>query len=737
MLYPWLTLSILFAAGAAVAPPAIFALVGVALAALLFARRPTLGLPALAVAAGLLVGGADARWAAAAPAMPPTPFIGQITDVQLRGQRLAVLVAPDGAPAWRARVWLDRRPAGLAPGAQVRVEGRLRRLDPADNPGGFDAAAHGARDRVRWQVRGTVRLLTPASTLHRLPTQAREGARAHLTALQHPFGAGVLAGLLLGDRSAVPPEAAAALQATGAAHLMAVSGLHVGGLAALVFALIAAVARRFEAVRPHRWAALVALPAALLFVALAQFPLSACRAGLMVGGWLLGHLLGRRPQGLELLGVAALAVFALRPGALHDVGFQLSFGAVAALLLLPKHHSRLVGAVAVTLLAAAATAPLQAWHFGTAAPLSPVANLVLTPLAALVVVPLGLLGLVLAPLWSGPLALAAMLAELLVALAEGLADLGGGLQIVGAYTAPAFAAPIVVWLGWRLARLRPALLIATAGLVATVLMRPTGVTIDFIAVGQGDAVLLRSPAGAVLVDAGPDPRARALIGYLRHEGVRRLEHVLISHRHPDHYLGVLGLLDALPIGAVWDHGLPDGVAPWRRLVRRLHTRQIPVGPPSEPLQVGALHLQIVTPAPDPALAENDRSLVARVRGPAGAVLLTGDVEGPGEARLLAAGFEPVEVLKAPHHGSKTSSSPGLIAAACPQAAVFNVGRHNRYGFPHAPVRARYAAAHIPTWRTDLDGRIRVRLEQKPVTIEALRRPSRALKPVVCEARKGP
>ncbi len=726
---PWITLALCLSLGVCLAPPTAIAAT-VAGLALLLARRPGVALPIAAVAAGAWAGGATARWTAAQPPRPPAPLTGTVTDVRLVGERVAVQVAPDDQPAWQVVVWQGFRPRGLASGARVRVRGPLTPLPPADNPGNLDAAAYAAGAWVAWRGRGPVTLLAAAPARAEATVAARVQARRRLAHLAHPFGGAVLTGLLLGDRAAVPPAAVEALAATGAGHLLAVSGLHVGGLAAVLFALCWRISRRLGAIRPDRWAAWLALPAVPAFVLLAQAPLSARRAGWMVAGLLVARAWGRRPAGIELLGLAALVVLADRPQAVTEPGFQLSFGAVGALLLAPSGGGRLRQALIATTVAWLATAPIQAWHFGTAAPLAPLANLVLTPLAATLVVPLGLLGLLLSGWTTAPLEVAAVAAEALVALAEGFAT-WADLQIVGAHAAPALAAPIVAAGLWsaglpRLARWGP------VGLALwSAWLWPAGVTVDFVAVGQGDATVVRAGGQTLLVDAGPDRAARALLGYLRHEGVRRIDTVVLSHRHPDHYGGLVGVAAALPIGEVIDHGVPDAGGPWGRLAGELVRHGVPVRrPPPGGWRLGDAHVAVLAADPPAGLAENDRSLVLRVAGPAGSVLLTGDVEGPGEARL-AGRVPPSTVLKAPHHGSNTSSGPRLLADACPAAVVFPVGRHNRYGFPHPAVLARYAARAIPGWRTDLDGRVRVRLHDAAPTIEAMRRARQPLAPRGC------
>lgn len=690
--------------------------------------RPGPPLVLAAAAAGALAGSAEARWDAATPPAPPaTPLWGRVEAVDLSGARITLRIAPDLHPAHRVHLDIEHRPPGLAPGARVRAVGRLRPLYPADEPGGWDARAHGRADHVAWRGRGAVDLLAPASTLAELPLRAREAARGHLDRSARPYGAAVLGGLLLGDRASVPAGALAALQSTGTGHLLAVSGLHVGGLAAVVAALALAVARRFGALDPARWAALAAAPAALGFVTLAQFPLSACRAGLMVGLYLAGRALGRRPDAVVLLAWAAVVLLATRPSAGTSAGFQLSFGAVGALLIFGGRRG-LRGAAITAVVAAAATAPIEAWHFGTIAPAAPLANLVLCPLAALVLVPLGLAGLLLAPLTGLPLDLAAAGAEALVAVAEAIAE-GCPAWIVGRHGAPAVAAFGVLLAALRGGRWALGGVGAAGLLAASVALAPRGATVDFLPVGQGDAVLVRSAGRAMLVDAGPDPDGFRLLGALRRAGVRRLDAAFVTHGHPDHFAGLDALAGALPIAAVWTNGRPGGLS-WRRTAGRLRRHGVPlrVARPGR-FSLGALRVDVLTVGGE-GPNENDASITLRVSAPGGgSALLTGDIEAAGEARLLAGDPAPVSVLKAPHHGSRTSSGRALLARLCPTAAVFTVGRDNQHRLPHPAVLARYRRAGIARYRTDVDGRITVRLDRP--AIGAHRRPTMTLPPAGC------
>jgi len=259
-------------------------------------------------------------------------------------------------------------------------------------------------------------------------------------------------------------------------------------------------------------------------------------------------------------------------------------------------------------------------------------------------------------------------------------------------------------------------------------------------VGQGDAALVDLPSGeALLIDAGGlvgsavDPGERVVAPLLRARRRGALAAVIVSHPHPDHFMGLRAALDGVDVGEVWDTGearvtapsapnSPYGARAYAAVLAELEARGARVRRPDTLCgthQLGGAEITVL--APCPAFAEdrgtNDNSLVLRVRFGDRAVLFVGDAEHAEEGLVLEQAATPVargslraDVLKVGHHGSRTSSSDALLDAVAPRLAVASCGVRNRYGHPHPVTTERFRARAIPLFRTDCLGTVEVRTD---------------------------
>lgn len=662
----------------------------------------------------------------------------------------------DGEPT-RLRVSLRPAsgavPAGAQAGARVLVRARLRSFDarPA-NPGERSTAEHLERLGLRCAGRFDPRELAVVSTPSRWRAEL-DAERARLAVLARalaptPDAAALFLALSAGERAAVAPALEEAFALSGLAHVLSVSGLHVAAFAACVFWLTRRLAVRSlpqltRTLEPRRLAVPLAGAATWLYVVFTGAAPPAVRSALMVSAMLLGVLTAKRSATPGALALAACALAVVDPAACADLSVQLSFVSVLGLVLLGPALRALVPlpAVPVTVhgvrrawwlgreavlqgacasaAATLATAPLLALAFHRLGLAGVLSNAVCLPLCSALSVVAAFAALVSAgaPAFAVPLvALGTQLSSWLIAAARGFAQLpGAGLTV----PSPGGLAMAAWWAGllgfavlrgrWRLTALLtlPALAL-TAG--PAVLRERARLEVTFLSVGHGDAIVVSSLGHHALVDGGGIPHGadvgrRVVLPFLQQHGIDRLELAALTHPHPDHALGLASTLAAVPTARLWlPRGASDG--PLVRAVvdaaKGAEVARVERG--AAPLALGEATFRVLGPPVDRELleGENDRSLVLSLTHGEVTFLLTGDLEAPGE-EALATG--PVTVLKAPHHGSRTSSTPALLAAARPRHVVFCVGRRNRFGFPHGEVVDRYRALGAACHRTDLDGAV--------------------------------
>jgi competence protein ComEC len=660
-------------------------------------------------------------------------------------------VAPGPPPPPRVRVLGQPTPPGVAafeaavPGERVRVRLRLRPPRGLRNPGAPDRERRARREGI-----GAVgRLVDPA--LHaRIPERnARgllglwQGARARLgrrLARAGPGGA-LLRALALGDRSDLPEAAREAFARLGIAHLLAVSGLHLGLLASLVYGGVRLGPGRLAwlaARRDTRVVALVAgVVAAAAYAVLAGWGVPVRRALIFLLALLLG--LTRQRPGLRLqpLALAALLILAWEPEALFAPGAQLSFAACAALALAaprdPLAPARL-DMLRVSASALAATAPLAALLLGSQAPFALLVNLLAIPWTGWVLLPASLAATAAAAAGEGPatgllLAASERLAAGTLAAAGLLAEhLPGG---VGR------AAPAWPWLAaagllaaGALVAQRTATRVGLSAAIGGLLwlapparLAPEPPRAVFLDVGQGDATLVQGRRATLLVDAGvavpggPDLGRSAVVPALLALGVTHLDLLLATHTDLDHRGGIPAVLEAFPVSALWvprGARAEPGFAALREAARvhAVPIREHGAGDPTH--RLGDLAITpLWPPAATAAISSNDRSLVVRIEVAGHRLLLPGDVEAAAEAGLLAnAAHLRADVLKLPHHGSRSSSTQQFLLEIDAAVAVASAPCAGRFAMPDARMLARARAAQLSVWWTGRDGAVLVGLGER-------------------------
>ncbi|HEX3735180.1 MAG TPA: ComEC/Rec2 family competence protein [Solirubrobacterales bacterium] len=573
-------------------------------------------------------------------------------------------------------------------------------------------------------------------------------------------------GFVLGEDEGIDARTTEDFRRSGLSHLLAVSGENVTLLALLATALFGAFGI------PLRERLLWIIGLIAVYVPLAGAGPSIQRAAVMGAAGLLATLAGRRSSRLFALALALGVTLAVDPGVAADVGWQLSFAAVVGIFLLAAPIRTAIAArigsrgwrralaegAAVTIAATLATAPLIAFHFETLSTTTLFANLAAMPAVAPAMW-LGMASAAASQIPGAPVeALNGLNALLLGYIAQvaswcgrpGWAEIGVRLDtagLVGSYLGLAASVLLAFRIaGWRrlaAARSRAAAptrpprrprrlhplqiaLCALAALVfAAVLLSPgggasaagptSGLRVEVLDVGQGDAILLQpADAPAVLVDGGPP--GDDLAAKLNDAGVERLGAAIVTHDQSDHAAGIEELLGRLPIARLV----------YARLGREALAQARAAG--AEPLQVaqggelrsGGLDLEVLWPPPqllaEPAMGAdpNLQALVLLARWHDFSMLLTADAEA--EAVPLDPG--PVDVLKVAHHGSDDAGLASLLDRTRPRLAVISVGAGNSYGHPAAATLATLAAHGVRTLRTDLDGTVTVEVHPGSIAVDS-------------------
>jgi competence protein ComEC len=536
--------------------------------------------------------------------------------------------------------------------------------------------------------------------------------------------AALLRGMALGDDAGLPDRVRDEFRASGLSHLVAASGQNVMLLAALVLALCAVAGLGLHA----RLALVLAMIA--IYVPLAGAGPSIQRAGVMGAATVVAVLASRPAARWHALLLAAAVTLTLNPRAIEDVGWQLSFAAVVAILLmatrlrdgLANHGlpSGLAEATALTGAATLGTAPLIAAHFGQASLVSLPANVAAAPAVA----PTMWLGMAAAaigqvsPVLAAPFtALAGFPAAYVMWVAHVASGVPGAQATVPVAMVGVACLLAMLAIAGRRARPLAAAALAAAIAIAVVVPRsqagaattPAGLRITFLDVGQGDATLIQRREAAILFDTGPPDGP--ILARLRRAGVRRLDLLAVTHAQDDHDGGAAAVLRSMPVGIVLDgrDGVRDGAG--ARMAAEARRRRIRLVVPraGQTLQVGGVTIRVLWPEAAPALREpgadpNQRAIVAEAAADSVRVLLTADAESDVLGHL---DLEPVDLLKVSHHGSADPGLPAVLARLRPRLAAIEVGRNNRYGHPAASTVRALASAGAALVRTDRDGSIRV------------------------------
>jgi len=715
---------------------------------------------------------------------PPEEFHGR-TQLRIRAQK--VIHSNQHFPVeGRLLIFSKGEHAPLHMGDRLRFRCKLHCPHGFHNPGGFSYERYLSFQRIE-----AIGFLTAETawvkigegskySLFHMIERMRNHIRNFLAKETHPLSSGIFKALVLGERGDIPEEITEQFTVAGIAHLLAISGDHLGIVALLSFSLFLWILKRSEflllTISVRKWAAGLTIPFILLYTFIAGGGISVIRATIMVITFFLSILFSRERNLLHTLVLAAFLILLCSPPSLFDVSFQLSFLAVLFILymvprlfrswneeeILPSKETSwrwrlwayLKISLVVTAVAILGTAPFVAFHFNRISLIGFLTNLLFVPWVGFVIVPLSLVASLLSFFFYPLAALLIQMNDFMTMILLKAVALSASLPYASLFVSTPTAFEIILFYLLLLMtvhlrkgkRVRYLFLGCCIALVLNFAFWNARewfqkkLTVTFIDVGQGDSILIEFPKGVrMLMDGGGLREDRFDIGknviapLLWKKKIRKIDILALTHPDPDHLKGLNFIASHFSIGQFWDNGVRSDSESYIRLEETLFRKKVKrwsLNDQTPPQMIHGVELSILNPpvmkvpprtSQNPALV-NNQSLVMKIQFDQIAILLTGDIEQEAEYWMMRKGF-PVkaDLLKIPHHGSASSSTRAFLEMVKPSYAILSAGERNIGRLPHPEVLRRYERLGTKVFRTDRHGAVTVITDGERIEIETFLR----------------
>lgn len=625
----------------------------------------------------------------------------------------------------------------ISAGQQWRFYVKLKRPHGMLNPGGFDyekwlyAQGVGATGYIRQTHKA--KLLATSSDWFTVSLWRQ----SYLTLLSKQAisreGMALIKALTLGDKSAISSQQWSVLSKTGTNHLMAISGLHIGLLAGMVYWLVFKSWLRFPSMRysAPQIAAIISLMAAFFYAAMAGFAIPTQRALIMLAVLSVTILLRRNVRVLNVLASAFLLVILLNPLAVLSVGFYLSFLAVFYIIYAFSsrlgRETRYITSLKIHWVVALGLLPSLLLFFQQVSIISPIANMLAVPIVSFIVVPVSLLAVFLLPFLPDVSGL------LLAGVDTVLHYLWQFLiQLVALPDSSLILPQPKLWC-LLLAFFGVLLLLAPRGIPARYLglflllplffpkiekPKQGEVYFTLLDVGQGLSVVVETARHYLVFDTGArfsdkfDMGKNVVLPFLYYRQVSALDKLIVSHADNDHIGGARAILSKLPTNQVLS-SVPNKLSDFSAIACQ----------EGQNWQWDSVNFQLLSPTKNEFNNENDNSCVLKVDSPYGSFLLTGDIEWAAEQALVKKYRLELksDILVAAHHGSKTSSSLSFLKAVSPRVILIPAGAPNRFGFPHMQVLKRYQTIQADYFISGEQGALFAEFRKDNLTVQGYRK----------------
>ncbi len=670
--------------------------------------------------------------------------------------------------------------AGHQPGDELIIRCTLSRPYTFGNPGGFNYPAFLQTKGI--VLTGYIRspfyihsISKEQSLLHSLryfPERVRCTIRDFIDK-QFPNKSGaVYKALLIGDRSGLSKERLETFKASGIMHIFAISGLHLSLVATILFICLFFLLKRSTTlllrVIVKKMALLATIPFLVLYAMLAGNQLPVLRSLLMVLVVIISFCVQRAKSPFTVLFFAALILLILNPLSLFTVSFQLSFVAVASILLIlqklrplyegnTQDNSRIekyfqkskkwvLTAMLISCGAIIGTAPLMLYYFNRVSTVGPLANLIFEPLLCCWALPCGLLAIPFIHLAPQVADFLLSMGNTSILLALHLSDFISKLSFSTLWFATPSPLLIICYyttlllILWR-KFIKSSMLILPVILVLFFLPPRTiysyflskHAELIFLDVGQGSATVVLLPKGKnILVDGGGAFSSTFNVGesviapYLWHRGITHLDSIVITHPDADHFNGIPFLLQSFNPDILWTNGEKSLKDQYNTTLNTARKKHIQIKTP-KPEEIIAKHQNITLKNINNPLrviassSSNDKSLIVQLIDNQISSLLTGDISKRVEEKLLKENTTlKTTILLAPHHGSKTSSSAAFLRHVKPEQIIVSAGRFRPKQFPAQQLQDYCQQHNIPLLNTAKTGAIQISTNGKEMVIRTFR-----------------